>query len=600
MLVVSLSAGSASASTTTVGEVALTPIGGLSQTTGQNIPVFQGDASGNYTLSSPQTGTITSWSFLSAGIPTGKHFVLRVLAPVGTGGTQWKGVATSKEVAITSTTGVDELNGPFATELPIAAGDRIALQPVDDSSTPIESGLLGMDGFRFFAKQFADGETATQVTSEDNGQVVPVQATVQYGPTPPPPPPPALASLTPPVVALGTTPVSHARDKEVLTCLPGTYNDSPTTHAFYWFWTETTYVPTGVKGVLHAEVSQTGLDVSGQTVTLPDLPAFGAPTRPGQDSSTISCEDTASFNAETLSSQSAQVRVLPLVPTLATHTIPRPRSKPVTVPIKPPSITAGVGAGGTNQCNAGKWEHFPTSFNYAWREIVGTSTRLLHIGQHFKLTTAQEGERIECSVQGVNAAGASKRMASNRYIVPASAPRSTGAPVVTLSTEDPQSGPEDVSGSTHARLPGATSNEWAYYTAIAEKVYLSCDTGTWNRGDLGFTTRWFVNGQAIDITGDTIGNHYVSISEPYSLTETVPGAALRFNFTPDNTQEPTLFNGVVTCIVTATTPQGLHSDSSSLPLRIWNGCDVGIEPWDKKILLDGPLCSDYEPYYNNS
>jgi hypothetical protein len=75
---------------------------------------------------------------------------------------------------------------------------------------------------------------------------------------------------------------------------------------------------------------------------------------------------------------------------------------------------------------------------------------------------------------------------------------------------------------------------------------------------------------------------------------------LRFNFTPDNTQEPTLFNGLVTCTVTATTSRGVKSDSSSLPLRIWNGCDVGIEPWDQKVLFSGPLCADYTPFYNNS
>ena len=56
----------------------------------------------------------------------------------------------------------------------------------------------------------------------------------------------------------------------------------------------------------------------------------------------------------------------------------------------------------------------------------------------------------------------------------------------------------------------------------------------------------------------------------------------------------------MTCIVTATTPQGLHSDSSSLTLTIWNGCEVGIEPWDQKVLFDGPMYGDYEPYYKNT
>ena len=189
--------------------------------------------------------------------------------------------------------------------------------------------------------------------------------------------------------------------------------------------------------------------------------------------------------------------------------------------------------------------------------------------------------------------------ASNNYVVPASAPAPTSPPIVTMATEDPHRDQVVVTSSTHAILPGYTSNEWAYYTTIAEKIYLSCSTGTWNRSDLSFTTRWFINGQAIDIVGDTIGNDFVSISDPLAFTKTIDGSNLRFNFTPDNSQEPTLFNGTVTCTVTATTHEGRQSDSSSLPLRIWNGCDVGIEPWDQKILREGPLCADYAPYYSN-
>jgi hypothetical protein len=44
---------------------------------------------------------------------------------------------------------------------------------------------------------------------------------------------------------------------------------------------------------------------------------------------------------------------------------------------------------------------------------------------------------------------------------------------------------------------------------------------------------------------------------------------------------------------------GRQSDSSSLPLTIWNGCNVGLEPGDQKILREGPLCADYAPYYSN-
>lgn len=605
-----VTAGSALADTTTVGEVALTPNGGLVDTTGQNIPVFQGDASGNYVLSSPQTGTITSWSFLSAGIATGEQFVLRVLAPVGAGGTTWQAVATSDPVTVSSATGVDAVNGPFPADIAIDAGDRIALQPTGaDGDEPIEQGVNGQDGIRYFVTPFDDGSSAAIAPGSgmDNGQVVPIQATVQYTPATPP----SLANVAPPAVISGSTPANYARDGEVLSCRPGTYNDSPTTHTYYWFWSETTYVRTSKRKLLQAEVFQTALHLVGQTVTLPDLPAFARrAASTGHDTSTIACEDSAGYDGQTLAVQSAQVWVKPLVPMLATRTVPRGRKKPVTFVIKPPSITAGVGAGGTNRCSHGVWSHFPTDYQYFWYDTSSKTPtsrgRLLHTGQTLKLTTADEGVPLECYVFATNDAGGvpvgGRRhvLGSNIYRVPASAPRPTSAPVVTLSTDDPHRDPVDVTASTHATLPGANSYEWASYTTIAEKIHLGCDTGTWNRNDLRFTTRWFVNGQAIDITGDTIGTDFVSISDPYSFTETVVNPDLRFNFTPDNTQEPTLFNGTVTCIVTATTPQGLKSDSSSLPITIWNGCNVGIEPWDQKILRYGPLCDDYAPYYNNS
>ncbi len=591
--------GTALADTTTVGETALTPNSGVADTTGQNIPVFQGDSSGNYVLSSPRTGTVTSWSFLSAGIATGKQFVLRVLAPVGAGGTTWRAVATSDPVAVTSATGVDDVNGPFTTNLAIAAGDRIALQPVDDDSDPIETGVNGEDGIRYFTTPFADGSSATLAPGSDmdNGDVVPVQATVQYSPT--------LANVEPPVVVHDSTPVTSAQAGEVLSCRPGTYNDEPTTHVYYWFWSETTYVRTSPRKLPVAEVSETGLRVSGQTVTLPDLPAFAPRAASHDDTSTISCEDSASFDGGApLDVRSAQVRVQPVIPTLATRTVPRAHKKPLTVPIQPPSITSGVGVGGTNRCIPGAWAHFPTGFAYSWWRVAvnAKGTKFLHRleqgRQTFKPGFANEGWRIACRVNAYNDAGGGLAT-SNSYVVPASAPVATSAPLVTMATEDPHRDQVVVTPSTHATLPGYTSNEWAYYTTIAEKIYLSCNTGTWNRSDLSFTTRWFINGQATDIVGDTIGNDYVEISDPLAFTKTIDGPNLRFNFTPDNSQEPTLFNGRVTCMVTATTHTGHHSDSSSLPLTIWNGCNVGIEPWDQKILREGPLCADYAPFYSN-
>ncbi len=248
--------------------------------------------------------------------------------------------------------------------------------------------------------------------------------------------------------------------------------------------------------------------------------------------------------------------------------------------------------------------HFPTGFTYSWWLVVvnakGTKfVKLLKHGQQtFRPSFADEGRRIACRVDAYNDAGG-RTAASNSYVVPVLAPQPTSAPLVTMATEEPHRDQVVVTSSTHATLPGYTSNEWAYYTTIAEKIYLSCNTGTWNRPGLSFTTRWFSNGQATDIVGDTVGNDFVSISDPYTFTKTIDGPNLRFNFSPANSQEPTLFNGQVTCMVTATTPTGVQSDSSSLRLTIWNGCDVGIEPWDTKILREGPLCGDYAPYYSN-
>ena len=289
-----------------------------------------------------------------------------------------------------------------------------------------------------------------------------------------------------------------------------------------------------------------------------------------------------------------------MLPSLAVRLVPRGRSKtPLYVFVKPPSITPGVGAGGMNRCEPGQWQHFPTSYTYAWRVVVGDHfAGLLGTSQTLKLTTADEGDVIECTVTASNAAGPSKqRPVSNHYAVPSTAPVATSNPVVTMSTQIPDRQAVEVTPATHATLAGYGPNEWSYYTTIAEKVFLSCDPGLWNRSDLTFSTSWSVSGQATDIEGDKRGNDYIAISDPFDFSKTFATDQLRFNFTPGNVQEPTVFNGTVTCTITATTPQGRQSTASSLALRIWNGCDVGLEPWDQKILYSGPLCEDYTNYY---
>ena len=175
-----------------VGEQVLTANEGAPALTGQNIPVFQGASSGGYALTSAQSGVITSWSFMSAGVEHGTPYVLRVLAPAG--GSSWRAAATSKPVTVTSETGTDEANGPFPDSIPIVAGDAIAIQPTNaDGNTPIEQGVLGADGIRFFTAPFGDGATAELAPESEanSGQVVPVQAIVE-----PPPEPPSKLAIT--------------------------------------------------------------------------------------------------------------------------------------------------------------------------------------------------------------------------------------------------------------------------------------------------------------------------------------------------------------------------------------------------------------------
>lgn len=79
--------------------------------------------------------------------------------------------------------------GPFALDPGIAidAGERIALVPINGDDTPIEQGVIGQDGIRYFPANAFSGGLGSSASFDpgsrmDNGQVVPIQATVQYTP----------------------------------------------------------------------------------------------------------------------------------------------------------------------------------------------------------------------------------------------------------------------------------------------------------------------------------------------------------------------------------------------------------------------------------
>jgi hypothetical protein len=194
MLALSLRVGPVSAATVTVGESDLIANAGTTDAIGEGIPVFQGDAGGNYVLASPVAGTLVSWSFLSGGAQTGSQYVLRVLRPDDSSGANWRAVGTSAVATVTSAGSTDAVNGPFTTSLAVAAGDRVALQPVNGTTgTPQEAGTVGQDGIRYFPGAVQDGSSAAIApgSSADNGQVVPIQAAVQ------PATPPSVSSSTP-------------------------------------------------------------------------------------------------------------------------------------------------------------------------------------------------------------------------------------------------------------------------------------------------------------------------------------------------------------------------------------------------------------------
>ena len=420
-----LAAPSAHAATVLVGDTNLVPGPDptLNDFTGlPNVPVFQGDASGNYTLAAPQTGVITSWSFLSAGADTNKRFVLRVLEPVDNTGTNWRAVATIGPVAVTSAPGTDAVNGPFpGNNTPIAAGARIALQPVDDGLTPAERGVNEVDGVRYFPAPFAgDGPSSQPVVStSDDGHVIPIQATIAYNPPPPPLQPPQ--NTVPPSIT-GTPSAG-----QTLTCNPGTWSGNPT---FTHTWTLTTLhlVPGGHPPQVVSSTVQVG---TGPTYVVPDLPPLTV---------TIKCTVTATNSAGS--------------PSATAPGVPNVAAKPVLAPSfslkshtlrNGPRLTPNVGLGASQFCGAGVWLHFPKVFGFSWYKVVVLRagrlrrTRDVPIPGHkqtLKITPRLELQRIFCRVIAVNDAGRTTAD-SNVVFVPQNAPKPNGPAQIEIDDPSP-------------------------------------------------------------------------------------------------------------------------------------------------------------------
>ncbi len=474
---------SAVAATATVGEISLTPNSGNLDAIGPNIPVFQGDASGNYVLSVPYDGVITSWSFLSAGAPTGSTFELRRLEATDASGSDWRALGTSAAEAVTSASGVDAVNGPFATSIPVSAGDRIALQAVSGSDDPIETGVIGEDGIRFFSAPLSDGSSSTIVSSADSGQVVPIQATETY-----------TAATPSPTNTAAPTISGTPQAGQTLTCNPGAWTGAPT-YSYSWSQSTSQLVP-GAKPP--KVVTATIAVASGQTYVVPDL----AP-----DTVTISCTVTATNSAGAPKATTAGVVVTASVPVLAPgFTFPLARRNGAT-------IVGNSGAGGTDTCSPGRWLHYPTTFDYKWYEKGYNAARHLSYatviasGARLKVTRQIELHSIYCTVTASNSAGSGQATSASEF-VPQVGPRYHGT--ARIQVEDP--GP--------TRVP-ETSNAEPLQEGSDKLFQLHCLPPYFESGSKAPTYEW-----QVDLNG------FFPVGSPYPSTElfqpdlTIPGPDL--------------------------------------------------------------------------
>ena len=463
----------ASADTTTIGETVLTPNAANLDDLGQNVPVFQGDSSGNYVLSSPQSGTLTSWSFLSAGAPTGDEYALRILRPSGQ---SWTAIATSAVVGVTTAQGVDAVNGPFPTSLAIAAGDRIALQAVGvDTNDPIESGTQGTDGVRYFSAPFADGTTAPLApdATADNGQVVPIQATVTYNAPPP------VRTLTVSLAGTGTGTVTSTTDPTI-NC-PGTCSGqyangtaisltaTPAAHSQFTGWSGACTNATGPCALtLGADAAVTATFApAGPPPVNVTAPAIGGTPK---DNQTIYCNvGTWTTSSPTTYTETwYENQFSPLLRQNIAHQVATGFAYTVgdlqpgdtlfctvtatdshggvgtansatevmqaTVPvISPfhlgigigftsfPTITVTSTIGAVNGCSQGTWLHFPSKYVYRWYSLPMSNSsigagRLVGTGKLLPLTGDLQAGYLVCQVSATNAAGTATAL-SNRYLV---------------------------------------------------------------------------------------------------------------------------------------------------------------------------------------
>lgn len=141
-----------------------------------------------------------------------------------------------------------------------------------------------------------------------------------------------------------------------------------------------------------------------------------------------------------------------------------------------PSISGSKVQGATLTCNVGTWTGRP-AFTYQWKrdtvDISGATSST------FVTTGADFHKNITCTVTGTNSSGSSSSTTSAVYIIGATAPLPTSAPV----------------------LSGTPTEGYS----------LSCSTGVWTNSPDTYTYQWLLDG--VEIVGATASSYLLQIGQ---------------------------------------------------------------------------------------
>jgi hypothetical protein len=323
---------------------------------GAEITVYQA-AAPSEVLIAPANGTITSWKVRSGDMNA--KYALRVLRP-----TAGEFTASGTSAIQTVADSEDKIRGPFAVNLPVKSGDRIALDVIQGTGAPINNTVAPIgDELNYLEDPFADGTTKKPVLAVLGGsQELLLQATFKAGP---------------PVNTARPTITGEPRAGSPLTGSEGSW-EAAASFAFQWLrCSGSTCSP--IAGATGQTYTPTVAD-EGQQLRL-DVTATG-----GGGETTASSELTAGVKAG------------PLPP------------PPVPAILTPPVISGEARDTETLTGTNGIWAWVPVAFGYQWLRcqsaaggecapIAGANSA------SYRVTRADVGSTMRLQVAARNSAG---------------------------------------------------------------------------------------------------------------------------------------------------------------------------------------------------